>query len=197
MPCLFLEISGPSSAACSHQCCDHVQERDQTLEAQLAETTNQLHNLRLKQRELEARNSLLEKVAALNRQQSLHEDARGNGEGHTGSSSKSQVLHFLLPAQQVSGRCKHAQRPLQRLWKLGSMLGLLLQADVREVFVKILERAGLRRSHGGAALVLTGRDSEENFKIDDIAAMSLPDLAKLYTVCCNICYVDNVHIIKA
>lgn len=48
-----------------------LQERTQTTEAQLAETTSQLHNLRLRQRELEARNSLLEKIAALNKQQTL------------------------------------------------------------------------------------------------------------------------------
>ena len=47
----------------------YVQERSQSIEAQLAETTSQLHELRLRQRQLEARNSLLEKVAALNKQQ--------------------------------------------------------------------------------------------------------------------------------
>ena len=47
-----------------------LQERSQSIEAQLAETTSQLHELRLRQRQLEARNSLLEKVAVLNKQQS-------------------------------------------------------------------------------------------------------------------------------
>ena len=182
---------------CPHRCCTVFQEREQTIEAQLAETTSELHNLRLKQRELEARNSLLEKVAALNRQQSLHEDASGNGVGNIGSLSKSQVLHLLavILTQQAYGRCKH----LQHLVSLGSLalLSLLLQADIREVFVKILEKAGLRRSQGGSALVLTGRNAEENFRIDDIAAMSLPDLAKLYTVGFNICDVQNIHTFKA
>ncbi|DBA92181.1 hypothetical protein WJX77_001073 [Trebouxia sp. C0004] len=43
-------------------------ERSQTIEAQLAETTSQLHDLRLRQRQLEARNQLLE-LAAANKQQ--------------------------------------------------------------------------------------------------------------------------------
>jgi len=46
------------------------QERSHTVEAQLAETTTQLHELKLKQRQLEARNHLLEKVAALHKQPS-------------------------------------------------------------------------------------------------------------------------------
>lgn len=42
-------------------------ERSQTIEAQLAETTSQLHDLRLRQKQLEARNHLLE-LAAANKQ---------------------------------------------------------------------------------------------------------------------------------
>ncbi|KAL3162038.1 hypothetical protein ABBQ38_009107 [Trebouxia sp. C0009 RCD-2024] len=55
---------------------ERKKERAQTTEAQLAETTSQLHNLRLKQRELEARNSLLEKIATLNKQQTLPDSSR-------------------------------------------------------------------------------------------------------------------------
>lgn len=44
--------------------------KSQTIEVQLAETTAQLNELKLKQKQLEARNALLEKVAALNRQPS-------------------------------------------------------------------------------------------------------------------------------
>jgi len=38
----------------------HVQERSSNVEAQLAETTSQLHDLRLRQSQLEAQNHLLE-----------------------------------------------------------------------------------------------------------------------------------------
>lgn len=47
-----------------------AQERSHTIEAQLSETTKQLHELRIRQRQLEARNALLEKVAKLNKQPS-------------------------------------------------------------------------------------------------------------------------------
>ncbi|KAL0023825.1 hypothetical protein WJX77_009006 [Trebouxia sp. C0004] len=45
-------------------------ERAQSIEAQLSETTKQLHDLRIRQKQLEARNALLEKVAKLNQQPS-------------------------------------------------------------------------------------------------------------------------------
>ena len=41
------------------------------MEAQLCETTSQLHELKLRQKQLEARNNLLEKVAVLNTQLSI------------------------------------------------------------------------------------------------------------------------------
>ena len=47
-----------------------VQERSHNIEAQLSETTKQLHDLRMRQKQLEARNALLEKVAKLNQQPS-------------------------------------------------------------------------------------------------------------------------------
>lgn len=50
-----------------------MQERAQNIETQLSETTKQLHELRIRQRQLEARNALLEKVAKLNQQPSHHE----------------------------------------------------------------------------------------------------------------------------
>ncbi len=48
--------------------CDSLQERSQTIEAQLANATTQLHELKLRQRELEARNVLLERTASNSRQ---------------------------------------------------------------------------------------------------------------------------------
>ncbi|KAL3132930.1 hypothetical protein ABBQ38_006844 [Trebouxia sp. C0009 RCD-2024] len=45
-------------------------ERCHTIEAQLSETTKQLHELRVRQKQLEARNALLEKVAKLTKQPS-------------------------------------------------------------------------------------------------------------------------------
>jgi len=48
----------------------YVQERSSNIEAQLAETTSQLHNLRLRQSQLEAQNHLLE-LAVPNNQAGL------------------------------------------------------------------------------------------------------------------------------
>ena len=53
-----------------HNVLASAQERSQTVEIQLSETTKQLHELRVRQRQLEARNALLEKVAKLNKQPS-------------------------------------------------------------------------------------------------------------------------------
>lgn len=47
-----------------------LQERSANIEAQLAETTSQLQHLKLRQRQLEARNRLLE-LAAANKQSEL------------------------------------------------------------------------------------------------------------------------------
>lgn len=49
------------------------QERSHTAEAKLLETTAQLEELQVRQRQLEARNLLLEKVARLNKQTVLRE----------------------------------------------------------------------------------------------------------------------------
>lgn len=68
-----------------------MQERTQTTEAQLAETTLQLHNLRLKQRELEARNNLLEKIATLNKQQTLPDSSRIPADKQDGMPNNRQV----------------------------------------------------------------------------------------------------------
>lgn len=67
--------------------------------------------------------------------------------------------------------------------QLGSpTLALCMQIDFKEVFLKILEKCGLCRSHGGSALVLTGRDVEEHIPTEDPATMPTPELAKIYTV---------------
>lgn len=57
-----------------------------------------------------------------------------------------------------------------------------MQVDFKEVFLKILEKCGLCRSHGGSALVLTGRNKEEHVPTEDPAIMPIPELAKIYTV---------------
>lgn len=57
-----------------------------------------------------------------------------------------------------------------------------MQIDFREVFLKILEQCGLRRSQGGSALVLTGQEAEEHVYIEDAAAMPTAELTKQYTV---------------
>ena len=75
----------------SFQTCCFSKERAQTTEMQLAEATSQLHDLRLKQRELEARNSLLEKIAALNKQQTFSDSSRGSARTQDDSISTRQV----------------------------------------------------------------------------------------------------------
>ena len=79
-------------------------ERDQTIEAQLAETTSELHNLRLKQKELEARNSLLEKVAALSRQQSLQPDTPSNAKSENGGLNRRQVCCWVGVSRHTASR---------------------------------------------------------------------------------------------
>ena len=77
-----------------------IQERTHTTEAQLAETTSQLHSLKLKQRELEARNCLLEKIAALNKQESLPYKSHAAANTQNGKGSSRQVgwhnVHLTL-----------------------------------------------------------------------------------------------------
>ncbi len=50
-----------------------MQERSSTTEVQLAETASELLKLKVRQRELEARNALLEQLANLNKQQKLQQ----------------------------------------------------------------------------------------------------------------------------
>lgn len=50
-----------------------VQEQCSTTEVQLAETASELQKLKIRQRELEARNALLEQLANLNKQQKLQQ----------------------------------------------------------------------------------------------------------------------------
>ena len=158
-----------------------TQERDQTIEAQLAETTSELRSLRLKQRELEARNNLLEKVAALSRQPSSQDDHGASKQAQAGNRSTAQVLHV----QYQQRHCKHFEVPTAQV-ALNTTgcptLALFMQVDLTEVFLKILEKCGLCRSHGGSALVLTGRDIEEHIPTEDPATMPIPELAKIYTV---------------
>ena len=78
-------------ARCRFDNDDVLKERAQTTEAQLAETTSQLHDLRLKQRELEARNTLLEKIAALNKQQPLLDSSQNSANTQSNNGSSRQV----------------------------------------------------------------------------------------------------------
>ncbi len=66
-------------ASCGQKAKLLAQERSSTTEAQLAETTSQLHNLKLKQKELEARNALLEKLARLDKQHKVQQESPTNG----------------------------------------------------------------------------------------------------------------------
>ena len=61
-----------------------VQERSQNIEIQLSETTKQLHELRVRQKQLEARNALLEKVAKLHQQPSNDASEPAQSPTHSG-----------------------------------------------------------------------------------------------------------------
>ncbi|DBA92180.1 TPA: hypothetical protein ACH3X1_015893 [Trebouxia sp. C0004] len=100
-------------------------ERSSNIEAQLAETTGQLHDLRLRQSQLEAQNRLLE---------------------------------LVIPNNQAGLPASVPQQSLQ--------------AEVGEVVLEILERAGLNRTQQGAALMLTVHGYETEVKIEDIGRMS-------------------------
>lgn len=65
-------------------CVTPMQERAQNIEAQLSETTKQLHDLRVRQKQLEARNLLLEKVAKLNQQPSQEASEPAQPAGRSG-----------------------------------------------------------------------------------------------------------------
>lgn len=70
-----------------------------------------------------------------------------------------------------------------------------MQIDFREVFLKILEQCGLRRSQGGSAIVLTGQDAEEHVYIENAAAMPIPELTQQYTVrTCSEIYLTGLNI---
>ncbi len=66
-------------ARCAQKAKLLAQERSSTTEAQLAETTSQLHNLKVRQKELEARNALLEKLARLDKQHKVQQESPTNG----------------------------------------------------------------------------------------------------------------------
>ena len=57
-----------------------------------------------------------------------------------------------------------------------------LQADAREMVLRIMDKSGLVRTQEGTALLLTVRGVNEEVTMDDIGKMPLGDLAKLYTV---------------
>ena len=60
----------PASSVVGLASCDvHAQDRAQAVEAQLAETTAELSQLKEKQLQLEIKNTLLEKVSRINKQQ--------------------------------------------------------------------------------------------------------------------------------
>ncbi len=81
--------------------CDPLQEHSQTTEAQLAEASTQLHELKLRQRELEARNIWLERTASSSRQGLL----------------QPQTLQATVQVWQVYAyRLSHHNRLLLLLW---------------------------------------------------------------------------------
>ena len=61
---------------------------------------------------------------------------------------------------------------------------LLFSAQVaeRDFFLDILEKSGLRRSQQGAAIILTGRDFEEEVVIADLAVMRKDEMLNLKKV---------------
>ena len=88
-----------------------MQERSHTAEAKLQATTTQLEELQVKQRQLEARNLLLEKVARLNKQTVLreaHEPVPLPWEVHSKAYLPSLVTlssHYTMQTCETSNTC--------------------------------------------------------------------------------------------
>jgi len=135
------------------------QERSQNIEAQLAETTSQLHTLRLRQRQLEAQNHLLE-FASPNRQTSLL---------------------ALEPQQSLLVSQQNIRNILASALQACTPFAIFSQAEAGELVQKILERSGLIRTQQGAALILTVHGSATEMKTDSIANMTCANLADLYS----------------
>ena len=143
------------------------------MEAQLAETTTQLHNLKVRQRQLEARNHLLE-LAAANKQPDLS------------ASVPQQSLQVRQTSDMVASRLGTTLTSVVHSHNECSDVSCysccVAQAEARDVMLKILERSGLTRTQQGTAFKLTVHGCEEEIRVEDISSMPHADLAKLYTV---------------
>lgn len=117
----------------------------------------------MRQRQLEARNHLLE-LAATNKREGLPPFP---------SQQKTQV-------KQTHARLALTDKMQADLLKV-SVAGAA-QIEAREGSLKLLERSGLARKQQGSVLVLTVHDQEEDVLIQDISKMSPVHIAKLYSV---------------
>lgn len=63
---------------------------------------------------------------------------------------------------------------------------MLLQEHARDTCLAALERAGLKRTQQGSAIVLTATEPAEEIQLEHFSQMSVLHFAKLYTVSTNI-----------
>lgn len=68
---------------------------------------------------------------------------------------------------------------------------VIAQAAQRDFFLKILEKSGLRRTQQGAAILLTGRDVEEEVLVTDLAVIRKEELLNLKKVPHCICALQH------
>ena len=157
-----------------------LQEREQTTDAQLAEATSQLRQLKVRQRELIARNNVLEKVAA------LHKEPKDPGE----SCHFAGKLDDTLSGRQVCSLTDQCYMYVMTCTSLTTQLSFALevtQADEIEFLLNILEQEGLRRTQQGAAMLLSstpGQDKETNHEVTVQYLTTMPrnDLVHFRTV---------------
>ena len=76
---------------------------------------------------------------------------------------------------------------------LSMLICLLFSAQVaeRDFFLDILEKSGLRRTQQGAAIILTGRDIEEEVLIADLAVVRKEDMLNLKKVAHCMCALQH------
>ena len=134
------------------------------MESQLLETTTQLKELKEKQKSLEARNALLEKLTKLNQQTAQAEAPR--------PAIADEVRYLLVPDV-------FAQQPLTPHGATG-----LMQA---EVYMQVLPKPDTPNGWSAVAqspsLQMTiWPDREETILVQDIGKLSLPEFAKMYSV---------------
>ena len=150
------------------------QERSRTAEAKLLETTAQLEELQVKQRQLEARNLLLEKVARRNKQTGLreaHEPVPLPWE--VGQVASLQALVFYSAAYSISDVLP---MPAQLLTQA------IMHLKDDDVYLDC-GTGQAKLSAGGKRLVLTvWSDKTQLLTVEQASQLTLPEFGRLWKV---------------